>query len=142
MGIITLTMGTGAGATTIFIHNLGRYNGISCDKLMDVYKHAYISVGFKLDRMETMPGFYEMIFSFPNPTDPQKPAGGGSFQFFLPKTKEVSCSAYMPTMGVLGHYDAYNLEQHNAFEKVILAADQKAQALVTKKVGPPEPERE
>jgi len=127
-------------ATSILIYNLGRYDGIDCDKLMAVYKHAYISVGFKLDHVETVPGFFTMIFSFPNPTDPSKPPGGGSFEFSPSENNKMSCRAYMPTMGVLGQYDAYKLEEHFAFENTITAANQKAQALITKKLGAPKPE--
>lgn len=129
--------GTPAEGTSILIYNLGRYDGVDCDKLMALYKQAYLSAGFKLDRVETLPGLFTMIFSFPNPTDRTKPAGGGSIQFSSPTANETGCVAYRVTMGVLGHYDAYNLEEHVAFENLINAADQKAQAQITKKVGPP-----
>jgi hypothetical protein len=141
VGTIASLTAIGVGATSMIIPSRGgRYDGISCNHLMSIYKRAYISVGFRLDRVETMSGFFEMTLSFPHPNDPKNPSGGGSFRFFLPATRDLSCSAYMQTMGVLGHYDAYNLEEHIAFGKVISAADQKAQALIAKKLGGPKPE--
>jgi hypothetical protein len=105
---------------------------------MDLYKRTYIAVGFRFDHTEIiMPGSYRMIFSFPNLTDPKKPAGGAYFEFSVPKNGESWCDESPITMGVLGHYDAYSLEEHNAFDKIITDADRKAQALITQRVGAP-----
>lgn len=132
---------SGASATSVVIQNLGRYDGITCDKLMDVYKRAYTSVGFTLDGIENVqPGFYKMTFSFPNPSEPKKPAGGGWFEFLAPRTKAFACSAFMPAMGAPSDSGAYSPEEFWAFFKVVNAADRKAQALITKELGAPKPE--
>lgn len=142
VGMIVLIMGTKAGATTIVINNIQRYDGVDCNRLMAVYKRTYISVGFKFSGTEMLgTDIVVMSFIFPNPAQPTKPSGGGSFRFYWPKAKELSCEVSNYTMGVLGHYDAYTLEEHIAFQKVILAADGKAERLIMKKLGTPKPSR-
>jgi hypothetical protein len=90
VAIIVLMTGVKAEATSIVIDNLEEYGGVSCNKLMEVYKHAYLTVGFKFVGTEMLaPNVLLMSFTFPNPTEPKKPAGGGSFMFNLPETKEL-----------------------------------------------------
>jgi hypothetical protein len=80
---------------------------------------------------------YLMSFTFPNSADPQKPPGGASFRFLLPEKNELNCKVSGRTIGVLGHYDSYTLEQHRQFQNIILAADDRAQALIAKEIGVP-----
>lgn len=128
-------------ATSRYVDNLGRYDGIDCQTLMTVYKQAYYAVGFKLDHIEKEASFSQLILMFPHPTDPAKPpVGRGVFRFSSPSRKDPSCRVYRPIMGAIGPYDAYELKQYDAFEDRIWAASRRAQAMITRKLGAPKSE--
>lgn len=136
VGMIVLATAPETMATSIIIENTKRYEGVGCDKLMAVYKRIYISVGFKFSSTEMLDkDTYLMSFTFPNPIEPNKPAGGGGFHFLLPKKNELTCNVSRYTLGVLGHYEAYTLEQHKEFRNIILAANVKAQALIAEEIA-------
>ncbi len=132
-----LMLGPKAGALSIIIHDTLRYEGVSCDKLMDVYRRAYVSAGFKFDGTKMfVPDAPEMNFTFSNPKEPKSPPGGGSIRFYLSKNKE-SCEMKNYIFGVLDYSEVYSVEQYTEFEKLVLAADAKARALIRKRVGLP-----